>query len=194
MKPRDDEPSVGSGGGYRDSLASALARIEELERVNDALVSENRALLAQFAVPGALARVDAEKLPLVARRRVVQRRVRALRRELKAALGVRRYAASAIVAVTATAAFVVMAAESMASWPLAIAILGMGAVARSLMSHWPAFEELEDRRRKLAALKSQLDAIRAEGRGTRTLESPTPAAGEPEPVATGDLAPAGETG
>jgi hypothetical protein len=172
MKPRDDdEPTVGTGGGYRDSLAGALARVEELERINDSLIQENRALLAQLAVPGGLARVDASTLPAAARRRVIQRRVRALRRELRAALGVRRYAASAIIAVTATAAFVVMAAESMSSWPLAIAILGMGAVARSLLSHWPAFDELEDRRRKLAALKSQLDQIRAEDRAGRAIET-----------------------
>jgi hypothetical protein len=160
MKHRDASDPV-SAGCYRDQLAAAAARIDALERENRALSDENRALLARVAVPGPLARIDAECLPPEARRRVIQRRIRALRRELRAAFGVRKYAASAIIAVTATAAFIVLAAESIASWPLAIAVLCMGAVARSLISQWPGFDELEDRRRKLAALKSQLDALRA---------------------------------
>jgi hypothetical protein len=159
--PTGDESSANGASAYRNQLDAALATISRLERENDALSAENRALTARLAVPGALARVDTTSLPLDARRRVIQRRVRALRRELRAAFGLRRYAASAIIAVTAAAAFVVMAAESVASWPLAIAILGIGAVARGLLSHWPGIDELEDRRRKLAALKSQLDEIRA---------------------------------
>jgi hypothetical protein len=156
-------------------LDAALARVETLEREVHALRDENCALTARLAVPGALAYVDIEAMPLDARRRVIQRRVRAIRRELRAAFGIRRYAASAIIAVTAAAAFVVMAAESVASWPLAIAILGIGAVARGLLSHWPGFDELEDRRRKLAALKSQLDEIRAAQRAERALALPSSA-------------------
>lgn len=153
---------------YRDALAAASARIEALEREVEALARENRTLHARLAVPGALARIDTAALPPDARRRVIQRRIRALRRELRAAFGVRRYAAGAVIAVTATAAFIVMAAESVSSWPLAIAILSMGAVARSLVSQWPAFDDLEERRRQLAALKSELDEVRA-GRGRRAI-------------------------
>lgn len=159
MKHRESANSVATGG-YRDQLAASIARIEVLERENRRLSEHNRALLARIAVPGPLAQIDHMALPPEARRRVIQRRVRALRRELRAALGVRRYAASAIVAVAATASFIVIAAESVACWPLAVAMLCMGAIARSLVAHWPGFDELEDRRRKLAALKSQLDEIR----------------------------------
>jgi hypothetical protein len=146
---------------YRDPLATASARIQELERQVADLRRENGALHARLAVPGDLARVDDMALPDDARRRLVQRRIRALRRELRAAFGVRRYAASAVIAVSATAAFVVLAAESVSSWPLAVAILSMGAVARALVATWPGFDELEDRRRQLAALKSELDALGA---------------------------------
>jgi hypothetical protein len=170
MKSGDDSGGA-TGGCYRDQLASAAARIEALERENRALAEENRALLARLAVPGPLARVDAEDLPPDVRRRLIQRRIRALRRELRAAFSARRYASTAIIAVSATAAFVVVAAESVGSWPLAVAILAMGAVARSLIAQWPGFDELENRRRKLAALKSQLDALRA-GRRARALPPP----------------------
>jgi hypothetical protein len=176
--PSGDEAHPTGAPAYRNHLDAALAKISRLERENDALAAENRALTARFAVPGALARVDTSALPLDARRRVIQRRVRAIRRELRAAFGIRRYAASAIIAVTAAAAFVVMAAESMASWPLAIAILGIGAVARGLLSHWPGIDEIEDRRRKLAALKSQLDEIRA---AQRNEPPPALAASNAEP-------------
>lgn len=171
MKPRDEGSGAVAGAAYRDQLDAALARIATLEREMRALSDENRSLTARMAVPGGLSRIDTDALPLDARRRVIQRRVRAIRRELRAAFGIRRYAASAIIAVTAAAAFVVMAAESIASWPLAIAILGIGAVARGLLSHWPGFDELEDRRRKLAALKSQLDEVRAAQRAERTLHA-----------------------
>jgi hypothetical protein len=165
-----DSPDGALPRGYRDALTAAAARVEALERQNRALADENRALLARMAVPGTLATIDAEALPPQARRQVIQRRIRALRRELRATFGLRRYAASAIIAVTATAAFVVLAAESVASWPLAVAVLCMGVVARSLLAQWPGFDEIEDRRRKLAALKSQLDVLRA---GRRPLPART---------------------
>jgi hypothetical protein len=160
MKPGDASGGA-LGGCYRDQLASAAARIEALQRENRVLAEENRTLLAQLAVPGSLAAIEADALPPEVRRRVLQRRIRALRRELRAAVGARRYASSAVIAVTATAAFVVVAAESVGAWPLAVAILAMGAVARSLIAQWPGFHELEDRRRKLAALKTELEVLRA---------------------------------
>ena len=182
MAPRRDRFSANGSSAYRDQLDAALARIEALEDENRSLSDEKRLLEARVAVPGPLATIDVAMLPLDARRRVVQRRVRAVRRELRAAFGIRRYASSAIVAVTAATAFIVMAAESIASWPLAIAILGVGAVARGLLAHWPGLDEIEDRRRTLAALKSQLDEIRfAQRAATRTLPAPARSVASLEP-------------
>jgi hypothetical protein len=145
---------------YRDPLNTAHARIEELERELARLRRENGALHARLAAPGTPVRVEGEALPPDVQERLVQRRIRTLRRELRAAFGVRRYAGSAVIAVTAAAAFVVMAAASISSWPLAVAILSMGAVARALVATWPGFDELEDRRRQLDALKYELDTLR----------------------------------
>jgi hypothetical protein len=145
--------------GYRDLLSAATARIEALERENRALTEQNRWLMGQPRFQGPR---HGSQIPPELRRRWIQRRIRALRRDLRATVGIRRYASSAIIAVSAAAAFVIIAAESAASWPLAIAIMCMGAVARSLVSQWPGFDEVQTRQTKLETLEAELAQLRGD--------------------------------